>query len=102
MNKYEIETKPHGHGDVHQLMHTTGTAERWREQGILWCYFFQDTNGLCFLSLSAALGVSSRFDMEVNSMSIPRKAKQAIGAIAKLVTKNFHIQGFCTHRLISF
>jgi UDP-sugar pyrophosphorylase len=27
---YGVLTKPHGHGDVHFLMHSTGTASRWR------------------------------------------------------------------------
>lgn len=27
---YGVLTKPHGHGDVHFLMHSTGTALRWR------------------------------------------------------------------------
>lgn len=26
---YEIDTKPHGHGDVHSLMHSSGTARKW-------------------------------------------------------------------------
>lgn len=82
---YEIETKPHGHGDVHQLLHSSGTAEQWLRQGIRWAVFFQDTNGLSAVSLCAALGVSVRLDLEVNSMAVPRKAKQAVGAIAKLV-----------------
>jgi UDP-sugar pyrophosphorylase len=28
-NTYEIDTKPHGHGDVHFLMHSSGTARKW-------------------------------------------------------------------------
>lgn len=26
-----IETKPHGHGDVHTLLHLTGLVEKWKE-----------------------------------------------------------------------
>lgn len=81
---YEIDSKPHGHGDVHSLMHSTGTAKKWIEAGIKWCVFFQDTNALAFHTLPAMLGVSSYRDLEVNSLAIPRFAKQAIGAIAKL------------------
>ena len=30
--KYEVESKPHGHGDVHMLMHSSGTAKKWAEE----------------------------------------------------------------------
>jgi len=81
---YEVESKPHGHGDVHALMHSTGTAARWLESGVEWVVFFQDTNGLAFCTLPAMLGVSVELGLEVNSLAIPRKAKQAVGAIARL------------------
>lgn len=84
VNAYEIDTKPHGHGDVHALMHSSRTAEKWLKSGTRWVVFFQDTNGLCFLSLAAALGVSTSLELEVNSLAVPRKAKQAVGAITAL------------------
>ena len=28
-SKYVLDSKPHGHGDVHVLMHSTGTAQKW-------------------------------------------------------------------------
>ena len=59
------------------------------KQGLRWVVFFQDTNALSALSLCAALGVSMRLDLEVNSMAVPRRAKQAVGAIAKLT----HVSG---------
>lgn len=62
-----------------------GTARKWLDAGIKWCYFFQDTNGLLLYALSATLGVSVSLDLQVNSVAIPRFAKQDIGAIAKLV-----------------
>lgn len=37
----QLLTKPHGHGDVHFLMHSSGTAKRWLESGIRWIMFFQ-------------------------------------------------------------
>lgn len=82
---YLIDSKPHGHGDVHALMYSTGTAIKWLKNGIKWVYFFQDTNGLAFNTLAAQLGVSVTENLEVNSMTIPRKAKQAVGAITRLV-----------------
>ena len=81
---YEIDTKPHGHGDVHTLMHSSGTAKAWLAAGKKWCVFFQDTNALAFHALPAMLGVSESRKLEVNSLAIPRVAKQAVGAITKL------------------
>ena len=82
---YVIDSKPHGHGDVHALMHSSGTASRWAAAGIKYAAFFQDTNGLAFHTLAAMLGVSLTLGLEVNSLSIPRKAKQAVGALTRLV-----------------
>ena len=55
-NPYEIQTKPHGHGDVHSLLHASGTARRWARQGFEWVVFFQDTNALVFRGLLPSLG----------------------------------------------
>ena len=81
---YVIDAKPHGHGDVHSLMHSTGTAAKWKSTGVKWCIFFQDTNGLAFITLPAMIGVSVSLDLDVNSLAIPRYAKQAVGAVTKL------------------
>jgi hypothetical protein len=35
------------------------------EAGKQWVVFFQDTNGLAFATLAAALGVSKNLDLEV-------------------------------------
>lgn len=85
---YEADAKPHGHGDVHVLMHSKGVAAKWASEGKKWVAFFQDTNGLAFATLAAVLGVSADLDLEVNSVCVPRFAKQAVGAIAKLVNKD--------------
>ena len=37
---YEIQTKPHGHGDVHYLLHRTGLVDSWRAEGRKWVVFF--------------------------------------------------------------
>jgi len=83
---YRMETKPHGHGDVHALLHAdgAGVVHRWMEEGRKYVVFLQDTNGLALFSLPAVLGVSATLELQVNSLAIPRKAKQAIGAITKL------------------
>lgn len=51
-----LQTKPHGHGDVHALLHSSGLAAGWAAAGVKWVCFFQDTNGLVFRALPAALG----------------------------------------------
>ena len=81
---FSIQTKPHGHGDVHALLHSSGTAAKWLAAGRKWVVFFQDTNALVFKAIPAALGVSRRSGFDVNSLCVPRKAKEAIGAITKL------------------
>jgi UDP-sugar pyrophosphorylase len=54
---YTIETKPHGHGDVHSLLASTGLARRWRDEGRTHIIFFQDTNAPCFSVVPTALGI---------------------------------------------
>uniref|UniRef100_A0A7S1BAW7 UTP-monosaccharide-1-phosphate uridylyltransferase n=1 Tax=Corethron hystrix TaxID=216773 RepID=A0A7S1BAW7_9STRA len=83
-NPHCILRKPHGHGDIHALMYSCGVAKRWAAQGIKWAVFFQDTNGLGFHCLSAALGVSVKNKFLMNSIATPRFAKQAIGGITRL------------------
>jgi len=83
-NGYKVSTKPHGHGDIHELLYRHGVAKRWRDSGIKWLILFQDTNGLAFHTLPLMLGVSSKLDLIMNSLTVPRKAKQAIGGITKL------------------
>lgn len=55
-DSFAIQTKPHGHGDVHALLHTSGLLKTWQKAGVKWVAFFQDTNGLVFRALPAALG----------------------------------------------
>ncbi|KAI5015508.1 hypothetical protein ZWY2020_056898 [Hordeum vulgare] len=47
-DKYKIQTKPHGHGDAHSLLYSSGLLEQWKSTGRRWVLFFQDTNGLLF------------------------------------------------------
>jgi UDP-sugar pyrophosphorylase len=56
---FALQTKPHGHGDVHSLLHTSGLLRRWVAAGTRWVCFFQDTNALVFRALPAALGANS-------------------------------------------
>ena len=83
-DRWNLLTKPHGHGDVHALMHSTGTAAAWAEAGTEWVCFFQDTNGLVFRGLIPALGVSVARGFDLNSLAVPRRAGEAIGGLARL------------------
>ncbi|MCO5578435.1 hypothetical protein L7F22_032277 [Adiantum nelumboides] len=58
------------------------------KEGIEWVLFFQDTNGLLFKAIPPALGVSAQKDLDVNSLAVPRKAKEAIGGICRLTHEN--------------
>ena len=83
-DRYQVQTKPHGHGDVHALLHGSGLVKKWVVHGIKWVCFFQDTNALVFRAIPASLAISDRMGFAVNSLAVPRKAKEAIGAICKL------------------
>ena len=46
------QTKPHGHGDVHALLHSSGLAAKWKKSGLKWVCFFQVRGGewaMCML-----------------------------------------------------
>jgi len=86
MKDGKVETKPHGHGDVHALLHQTGLASKWAGEGKRWLLLFQDTNPLPFRSLCAVLGVSANRDFTVNSVAVPRLPGEAIGGICKLTS----------------
>ncbi|WMV26423.1 hypothetical protein MTR67_019808 [Solanum verrucosum] len=83
-----ILIKPHGHGDVHSLLYSSGLLKVWHDAGLGWILFFQDTNGLLFKAIPAALGVSTTKQYHVNSLAVPRKAKETIGGITKLTHKD--------------
>merc|ERR1712000_617653 len=75
---FKILTKPHGHGDVHSLMHSSGTAEKWlNEYKVKWTLFLQDTNAVVFKSFIPALGVSKKNSFAMNTITVPRRPKQA-------------------------
>jgi UDP-sugar pyrophosphorylase len=86
--KLEIECKPHGHGDVHTLLFMHKLAEKWESDGFKWVVFLQDTNASFFRTLPAVLGVSSQNQFEVNSIAIPRKPGEALGAIMQLTRED--------------
>lgn len=86
---YQILTKPHGHGDIHALLYSHKVVKTWLDSGTIeYVVFFQDTNGLAFHTLPLALGLSVKLDLVMNSLAVPRKAKQAIGAITQLTNSH--------------
>jgi len=84
----KIQAKPHGHGDIHSLLHSHRVALNWCKKGLEWVIFFQDTNGLAFHTLPLALGVSNSRNLVMKSIAVPRKGKQAVGGIATLVNES--------------
>ena len=38
-DKGEIQVKPHGHGDIHNLLFESGVAAKWRDLGKEWMMF---------------------------------------------------------------
>ena len=74
------------------MLHASGLAKKWHEQGKQWLGFLQDTNGLVFRAFPAAIGVSKKLDLDVNSVTVPRKPGEAVGGICKLVNKDKNIE----------
>jgi UDP-sugar pyrophosphorylase len=87
-DKLLIDTKPHGHGDVHTLLYQSGIVEKWHKEGRKWIVFFQDTNALIFNAVPSALGVSVSNSFVINSITIPRKPGEAMGGICKLTDEH--------------
>ena len=77
--------KPHGHGDIHMLLHTSGTAKKLARDGVRYLLFIQDTNGQAFNAALAAIGVSERRGYDFNSIAVNRVPGEAVGGITTLV-----------------
>ena len=83
-SRWDVETKPHGHGDVHHLLLREGHIDKWEKEGKKHVVFLQDTNALIINSVLPALGVSIAKKLDMNSITIPRLAGEAAGAITRL------------------
>jgi UDP-sugar pyrophosphorylase len=86
--KFLLETKPHGHGDVHYLLYQSGKVKKWIEEGKRYMVQFMDTNVLAFNCIPASIGSSVKYGFDINSIVVPRKPKDAIGIISKLTNKD--------------
>jgi len=87
-DSFRVITKPHGHGDIHNLLFESGVAGKWKGLGKEWMLFLQDTNALAPRVLTSILGVSKSKNWEMNSVAVPRKPGEAMGAICRLVDQN--------------
>jgi UDP-sugar pyrophosphorylase len=87
-DKFLLETKPHGHGDVHYLLYQSGKVKKWIEEGKRYMVQFMDTNVLAFNCIPASLGSSVKYGFDINSVVVPRRPKDAIGIICKLTKKD--------------
>ena len=83
--RYELLMKPHGHGDIHMLLHTSGLAQRLADEGIEHLVFIQDTNGQVFNAVPAALGVAVDEGFDFMSLAVNRIPGEAVGGLATLV-----------------
>jgi UDP-sugar pyrophosphorylase len=83
-DRWCIQTKPHGHGDVHHLLFREGLVDQWEKEGKSHVVFLQDTNALVINSVLPTLGVSIQKGFHMNSICIPRLAGEAAGAITRL------------------
>jgi len=83
--KYQLVLKPHGHGDIHMLLHTSGTAKKLAAAGTRYLLFIQDTNGQVFNAALSAIGVSELHGYDFNSIAVNRIPGEAVGGLATLV-----------------
>lgn len=83
-DRWKVQTKPHGHGDVHHLLYREGLVRKWQKEGKKYVIFLQDTNALVINSIIPTLGVSMKKGFHMNSICIPRLAGEAAGAITRL------------------
>ena len=86
--KLLIETKPHGHGDIHHLLYESGKVKEWITKGKRYMVQFMDTNVLAFNCIPASIGASLKYNYDVNSVVVPRRPKDAIGAICRINRKD--------------
>ncbi|OWZ00619.1 UDP-sugar pyrophospharylase, partial [Phytophthora megakarya] len=78
--------KPHGHGDVHTLLHTSGLAAKWLQEGKKYVHFIQDTNYLILNGALPMLGACVKHNWGFAFTTVPRKAKDASGGIVRFTS----------------
>ncbi|CUE74260.1 Hypothetical protein, putative [Bodo saltans] len=90
-----ILRKPHGHGDVHMLLHAakvhpqnnnggreeTLLVELWRRAGIRYVCFCQDTNATSTWTLPVSLSLFQEHNLDMAFTCVPRIPKEAVGLL---------------------
>jgi len=84
----KVITKPHGHGDIHNLLFDSGVAKKWLDMGKEWMVFIQDTNALALKAIPSILGVSRKNNWQMNTVCVPRMPGESMGAICRLVDES--------------
>ena len=87
-DKLLIETKPHGHGDIHYLLYQSGKIKEWITNGKRFMVQFMDTNVLAFNCVPVSIGASIKYNYDINSVVVPRMPKDAIGIICRINKKD--------------
>lgn len=80
-DNWEVQTKPHGHGDVHFLIKQSGVIDKWTADGVKYVYFIQDTNPFSLPSLPVILGSTIQSKSLLTFTGVQRKPGEAIGAL---------------------
>jgi len=65
----------------------SGIAEKWHKSGKKWIIVFQDTNPFALRSFPLLLGISAEKNFDFNSLAVPRRPGEAVGAITTLIHK---------------
>jgi UDP-sugar pyrophosphorylase len=86
-DKFLLQTKPHGHGDIHYLLYKSGKAKQWLVEGKKYMIQFMDTNALAFNCVCSTIGVSVKYKYDINSTFVLRRAQEKIGVLCKLTDK---------------
>jgi UDP-sugar pyrophosphorylase len=79
-----LQTKPHGHGDVHSLLYSSGLCSSWSRMGKRFVVFFQDTNALALQCVPALLGTAAAQNSAFQFVTIRRKPGEKVGAICAI------------------
>lgn len=96
-SEWVMQTKPHGHGDVHFLVQQSKILEQWAADGLSHVYFIQDTNPFSLANLPVILGNCLRHSHLLSFVGIKRKSGEPIGALVvdeKGVTSNVEYNVF--------
>lgn len=95
-----MQTKPHGHGDVHFLVKQSGILDKWTQEGIKHVYFIQDTNPFSLASLPVILGHHLKEGSLFTFTGVTRKPQEPVGALVqdeKGFTYNVEYNVFDSH-----